>query len=103
VAIQTGGLQPSTEGRSATSIHKRLQFLLKGSLALPNEEDVRRQQAAQSQAEAQRRAQASRLRTSNGQQQTETQAAAQRAARQRGTMDRCKTRNPLFVKRNRPK
>ena len=55
-------------------------FLLKGSLALPSEEDVRRSQAAQSQAEAQRRAQANRLRTNNQQQMTESQQAAQRAA-----------------------
>lgn len=59
-------------------------FLLRGSLALPNEEEMRRAQAAQSQAEAQRKAQASRLRTNNGQQQTETQAAAQRAAQAAG-------------------
>ncbi|MDO8368371.1 MAG: preprotein translocase subunit SecA [Saprospiraceae bacterium] len=59
-------------------------FLLKGSLDLPNEEDMRRAQAAQSQAEAQRKAQASRLRTNNGQQQTETQQAAQRAAQAAG-------------------
>jgi preprotein translocase subunit SecA len=55
-------------------------FLLKGSLALPSEEEMRRAQAAASQAEVQRRAQANRLRTNNQQQQTETQAAAQRAA-----------------------
>jgi preprotein translocase subunit SecA len=59
-------------------------FLLKGSLALPNEEEMRRAQAAQAQAEAQRKAQASRLRTNNTQQQTETQAAAQRAAQAAG-------------------
>ncbi len=60
-------------------------FLLKGSLDLPTEEDMRRAQQAQAQAEAQRRAQASRLRTNNsGQQQTETQQAAQRAAQAAG-------------------
>jgi preprotein translocase subunit SecA len=59
-------------------------FLLKGSLALPSEEEMRRAQAAASQAEAQRRAQANRLRTNNQQQQTETQAAAQRAAASAG-------------------
>jgi preprotein translocase subunit SecA len=55
-------------------------FLLKGSLALPSDEDMRKAQAAANQAEAMRKAQASRLRTNNQQQQTETQAAAQRAA-----------------------
>jgi len=59
-------------------------FLLKGSLAFPNDDEMRRAQAAQSQAEAQRKAQASRLRTNNSQQQTETQAAAQRAAQAAG-------------------
>ena len=56
-------------------------FLLKGTLALPDESQVRQQQAAQERAEAQRRAQASRLRSNNqGQQMTEAQEAAQRAA-----------------------
>lgn len=54
-------------------------FLLKGSLALPNDDDMRKAQAAANQAEAMRKAQASRLRTNNQQQQTDTQAAAQRA------------------------
>ncbi len=56
-------------------------FLLKGSLALPDETQMRQQQAAQERADAQRRAQAGRLRASgSGQQMTETQQAAQRAA-----------------------
>ncbi|MBN8679994.1 MAG: preprotein translocase subunit SecA [Chitinophagales bacterium] len=55
-------------------------FLLKGSLALPSDDDMRRAQAAANQAEAMRKAQASRLRTNTQQQQTETQAAAHRAA-----------------------
>lgn len=55
-------------------------FLLKGSLALPSDDDMRKAQAAANQAEAMRKAQASRLRTNNQQQQTETQEAAQRAA-----------------------
>jgi preprotein translocase subunit SecA len=55
-------------------------FLLKGSLALATEDEIRRAQAAASQAEAMRRSQANRLRTSNQQQKTETQQAAQRAA-----------------------
>ncbi len=60
-------------------------FLLKGTLDLPDPEDIRRQQAAAQQADAQRRAQAARLRTNNqGQQMTETQAAAQRAAESAG-------------------
>ena len=59
-------------------------FLLKGSLALPSEDEMRRAQAAQSQAEAQRRAQANRLRTNNQQQMTESQQAAQRAAQSAG-------------------
>ena len=54
-------------------------FLLKGSLALPSEDEMRRAQAAQSQAESQRRAQANRMRTNNQQQMTESQQAAQRA------------------------
>jgi preprotein translocase subunit SecA len=54
-------------------------FLLKGSLALPTDDDMRKAQAAANQAEAMRKAQASRLRTNNQQQQTDTQAAAQRA------------------------
>ncbi len=59
-------------------------FLLKGSLALPSDDEMRRAQAAQSQAEAQRKAQASRLRTNNQQQMTESQQAAQRAAQSAG-------------------
>ncbi|HRI58145.1 MAG TPA: preprotein translocase subunit SecA [Saprospiraceae bacterium] len=59
-------------------------FLLKGSLALPNEDEMRRAQAAQQQAEAQRKAQAGRLRANNQQSMTETQQAAQRAAQSAG-------------------
>ncbi len=54
-------------------------FLLKGSLDLPDEEQMRQAQARQAQAEAQRRAQANRLRANNQQGGTETQEAAQRA------------------------
>lgn len=64
-------------------------FLLKGTLDLPDFEEMRKQQeAAQREAqraEAMRRAQSSRLRTNNqSQQMTETQAAAQRAAQSAG-------------------
>ncbi|MBK8193061.1 MAG: preprotein translocase subunit SecA [Lewinellaceae bacterium] len=59
-------------------------FLLKGSLTLPSEDELRKAQAAQSQAEAQRRAQSNRLRTNNQQQMTESQQAAQRAAQSAG-------------------
>ncbi len=54
-------------------------FLLRGSLTLPDEEQVKRSQQQQQAAEAQRRAQASRLRANNQQPLTETQEAAQRA------------------------
>jgi preprotein translocase subunit SecA len=55
-------------------------FLLKGSLDLPTEEEMKQAQQAQERAEAMRRAQVSRLRGNNQQAMTETQAAAQRAA-----------------------
>ena len=56
-------------------------FLLKGSLTLPDEQQVQRAQQQQQAAEAQRRAQANRLRANNsGQEMTESQQAAQRAA-----------------------
>ena len=60
-------------------------FLLKGSLTLPDEQQVQRSQQQQAAAEAQRRAQASRLRANNsGQEMTESQMAAQRAAASAG-------------------
>jgi preprotein translocase subunit SecA len=59
-------------------------FLLKGSLTLPDEEQIQRSQQQQQLAEAQRRAQANRLRANNQQQRTETQEAAQRAAQSAG-------------------
>ena len=59
-------------------------FLLKGSLALPTEDEMRRAQVAQQQAEAQRKAQAGRLKANNQQSMTETQQAAQRAAQSAG-------------------
>jgi preprotein translocase subunit SecA len=59
-------------------------FLLRGSLVLPDEQQVQQSQRQQQAIEAQRRAQASRLRTNNQQQQTETQAAAQRAGQSIG-------------------
>jgi len=60
-------------------------FLLKGSLAMADEQQIKQQQVAQERAEAQRRAQASRLRANNsGQQMTEAQEAAQRAAASAG-------------------
>ena len=60
-------------------------FLLKGSLSLPDEQQMQRAQQQQAAAEAQRRAQASRLRASgSGQQMTEAQQAAQRAAMSAG-------------------
>ncbi|MBL7829272.1 MAG: preprotein translocase subunit SecA [Saprospiraceae bacterium] len=55
-------------------------FLLKGTLSLPDQQDIQRSQQQQQQAEAMRRAQSNRLRTNNQQQRTETQEAAQRAA-----------------------
>ena len=56
-------------------------FLLRGTLDLPTEDDMRQAQQRQQMAEAQRRAQANRLRANNaGQQMTESQANAQRAA-----------------------
>ncbi|MBK8554340.1 MAG: SEC-C domain-containing protein [Lewinellaceae bacterium] len=59
-------------------------FLLKGTLRLPDEDEMRRAQAAQAQQDAMRRAQSNRLRTNNQQGLTETQQAAQRAAQQAG-------------------
>jgi preprotein translocase subunit SecA len=59
-------------------------FLLRGTLDLPNEDDMRRSQQQAQQAESARRAQANRLRTSNQQEQTETQQAAQRAGQSVG-------------------
>jgi len=59
-------------------------FLLKGSLALPTDDEMRRAQVAQQQAEAQRKAQAGRLKANNQQSMTETQQAAQRAAQSAG-------------------
>ncbi len=56
-------------------------FLLKGSLALPSEEQMQQAQRAEAARRAQQDAQRRRLRTNNEQQQmTETQRAAQRAA-----------------------
>jgi preprotein translocase subunit SecA len=54
-------------------------FLLRGTLNLPSEEEMQRNQQRAQQADNARRAQANRLRTSNQQEQTETQEAAQRA------------------------
>ncbi|MCB0525220.1 MAG: preprotein translocase subunit SecA [Lewinellaceae bacterium] len=54
-------------------------FLLKGSLTLPDEDEMKRAQQQQQAAEAQRRAQASRLKANNQPQRTATQEAAQRA------------------------
>ncbi|HNL39166.1 MAG TPA: preprotein translocase subunit SecA, partial [Saprospiraceae bacterium] len=55
-------------------------FLLKGTLALPDEAAMQRAQQQQAAAEAAQRAQASRLKANNQQAMTETQQAAQRAA-----------------------
>lgn len=59
-------------------------FLLKGSLTLPDEQEMAQQQQRQQASEAQRRAQANRLQANNQQQRTETQEAAQRAAQSVG-------------------
>ena len=59
-------------------------FLLKGSLALADEQQIQQRTQQQQQIEAQRRAQASRLRSNNQQAMTETQQAAQRAAMSAG-------------------
>ncbi|MCC7504837.1 MAG: preprotein translocase subunit SecA [Saprospiraceae bacterium] len=59
-------------------------FLLKGSLALPDEDALQRAQQQQAAAEAARRAQNSRLKANNQQAMTETQQAAQRAAMSAG-------------------
>jgi preprotein translocase subunit SecA len=53
-------------------------FLLRGTLDMPSEEQIQRNQQVQAN-DAARRAQANRLRANNGQQQTETQQAAQKA------------------------
>lgn len=55
-------------------------YLLRGTLDMPTEEEMRQAQAVQERQEAMRRAQATRLRSnSNRQAMTETQAAAQKA------------------------
>ncbi|MFN8302702.1 MAG: preprotein translocase subunit SecA [Saprospiraceae bacterium] len=59
-------------------------FLLKGTLALPDEAAMQRAQQQQAAAEAARRAQNSRLKANNQQAMTETQQAAQRAAMSAG-------------------
>ncbi len=60
-------------------------FLLKGTLDIPSDDDMRRAQQRQQMDEAHRRAQANRLKANNsGQQMTESQAAAQRAAQAAG-------------------
>ncbi len=59
-------------------------FLLKGTLALPDEAAMQRAQQQQAAAEAAQRAQASRLKANNQQAMTETQQAAQRAAMSAG-------------------
>jgi preprotein translocase subunit SecA len=81
-------------------------FLLKGSLALPDDQQVRQQQQSQERAEAMRRAQANRVRTNNqSQEMTEAQQAAQRAAMSAGYNDRPK-QQPIvrekIVGRNEP-
>ena len=55
-------------------------FLLKGTLALPDESAVQQAQRAEAARRAQEAAARARLRTNNQQQMTEAQAAAQRAA-----------------------
>ncbi len=59
-------------------------YLLKGSLAMADEQQIQQRTQQQQQVEAQRRAQASRLRSNNQQPMTETQQAAQRAAMSAG-------------------
>lgn len=59
-------------------------FLLKGSLALPDENAVQQAQRAEAARRAQENANRQRLRTNNEQQMTEAQAAAQRAAQAAG-------------------
>ncbi len=54
-------------------------FLLKGSLSLPDEQQIKQQQQNLERSEAMRRAQSNRLKANNDQQMTETQEAAQRA------------------------
>ncbi|MEZ4918518.1 MAG: SEC-C metal-binding domain-containing protein [Saprospiraceae bacterium] len=70
-------------------------FLLKGTLDLPDPEEMRRSQEAQARAEAMRKAQSTRLKTNNRQAQTETQQAAQRAAQSAGQGDRQAQRSPV--------
>ena len=70
-------------------------FLLKGTLDLPDPEEVRRQQEAQARAESMRKAQSRRLRTNNRQDQTETQRAAQSAASSAGQGERQAQRAPV--------
>ena len=59
-------------------------FLLKGSLALPDESAMQQAQRAEAARRAQDAANRQRLRTNNEQQMTEAQAAAQRAAQAAG-------------------
>ncbi len=59
-------------------------FLLKGSLALPDENAMQQAQRAEAARRAQDAANRQRLRTNNEQQMTEAQAAAQRAAQAAG-------------------
>ena len=70
-------------------------FLLKGSLMLPDEEEMRRSQAQQQASEAMRRSQANRLRTNNEQQMTEAQEAAQRAAQSAGQSSSAQRTSPI--------
>ncbi|TNE50910.1 MAG: preprotein translocase subunit SecA [Bacteroidetes bacterium] len=63
-------------------------FLLKGTLALPDEEEMARAQRAEAARRASQQAQRQRLRTNNQQQMTETQQAAQRAAQSAGHNER---------------
>ncbi|MBK8921990.1 MAG: preprotein translocase subunit SecA [Saprospirales bacterium] len=62
-------------------------FLLKGSLALPDETALQQAQRAEAARRAQEASQRQRLRTNNQQQMTETQQAAQRAAQSAGHND----------------
>jgi preprotein translocase subunit SecA len=59
-------------------------FLLKGTLDMPDENQIQRNQQNQVAAETARRAQANRLRANNSQSMTETQEAAMRAAQSAG-------------------
>jgi len=75
-------------------------YLLKGTLDLPSEEDMKQSQQRQQLADAQRRAQANRLRAHNNsaQQMTETQVAAQRAAAGAGQAGQSAQRTAPIVK-----